>query len=38
MVMFKEMSIINSYTLESSFHGTEPVEEYEEEVSPDEEI
>jgi hypothetical protein len=27
MVMFKEFSILNSYTLEASFFGTEPPEE-----------
>jgi hypothetical protein len=27
MVMFKELSIINAYTLEASFFGTEPLEE-----------
>jgi hypothetical protein len=25
--MFKELSIVHSYTLECSFHGTEPVKE-----------
>lgn len=27
MVMFKEFQILNSYTLEASFYGTEPPEE-----------
>jgi hypothetical protein len=27
MVMFKEFSILNAYTLEASFFGTEPPEE-----------
>jgi len=31
MVMFKEFSILNAFTLEASFFGTEPPEIYEEE-------
>lgn len=31
MVMFKEFNILNSYTMEASFYGTEPPEESEEE-------
>lgn len=27
IVMFKELQIVNSYTMECSFHGTEPIEE-----------